>query len=336
MPKIVAGARKVSVVRGGLARAIDALFFRWQTRTVQLRRRTTRPSADDLERLRAGAWTAPPMDAAGSAQVLLTRSSGVRRFEFDSTPPFGQPHDRVARGRLSAPAGRARGAALLVPGALTGAPWTSAERLYTRVEQVFAAAGLAAARLELPLHESRTPAGEISGHEMFQGDLFTYLRALAQAVRDVRALSRWLNQEYGSAGVWGLSLGALIGMLAAEREGQLAWAVLSQPPIRADVAWRSPFSAPMRGHMESSGVTRTEIERLLCALEPSAPPALNGSRILIQAGRWDRLAAEGAEALAARWPGAELRIYDGAHISMLFTRRWLTDGVRFASTMSRG
>ena len=316
------------------AHTIDAVFFRWQVHAAQLRRRTTWPLPDDIYRLRTRSWRAPWMGYAGPADVSVLDVEGVRRFEFASSAPFAQPHDRVARGRLYEPEGTPRGAVVLVPGALTGAPWNGAERLYPRVAEAFTRLGLVAARIELPLHESRAPAGEISGHEMLQGDLFTYVRAVAQAVRDVRSLAAWLRAEYGSVGVWGLSIGALIGALAAERDARLAWAVLAQPPMRTRSAWGSPISAPMREHMQAIGVTREEVAMVLRGLEPLGPPAIGASRVLLQGGRWDRLAtADSLAELGQRWPGAALKLYDGGHISMAIGNRWLEDASEFAARL---
>ncbi len=319
-----------------LARAIDAAFFRWQVRAAQLRRRTAWPPAHDLQQLRAGAWRTPRMGGGPAAELTLEQSAEGAGLAFASSEPYAQPHDRVARGRLYLPAGAVRGAALLIPGALTGAPRNGSQRLYPRVAAAFTRLGLAAARIELPLHERRAPAGEISGHEMFQGDLFTYARAVAQGVRDVQALAGWLRAEYGPVGLWGLSLGALIGALAAQHDARLSWAVLLQPPLQRDAAWRSPFSAPMREQMLAAGLARGEVEAVLGGLAPSGSPAVSAARILLQCGRWDRLApAAGIAALAQRWPGAQLRIYDEGHISMLFGRRWLDDGAQFVERQLR-
>ncbi len=316
------------------AQTIDAVFFRWQVHAAQLRRRTTWPLPEDIDRLRTRSWRVPWMGDPGPPDVSLLEVEDVRRFEFASSEPFAQRHDQVAGGRLYEPQGTPRGAVVLVPGALTGAPWNGAERLYPRVAEAFTALGLVAARIELPLHESRAPAGEISGHEMFQGDLFTYVRAVAQAVRDVRSLAVWLRNEYGSVGVWGLSIGALIAALAAERDARLAWAVLAQPTIRAGSAWGSPITAPMREHMQASGVTREEVEMVLHGLAPVGPPALGASRVLLQGGRWDRLAtAESLAELGRRWPGAEVRLYDGGHISMAIRNQWLEDGSEFIARL---
>ncbi len=316
------------------AQTIDSVFFRWQVRAAQLRRRTTWPLPDDIYRLRTRSWRAPWMGYAGPANLSLLDVEGVRRFEFASSEPVAQRHDQLARGRFYEPQGTPRGAVVLVPGALTGAPWNGAERLYPRVAEAFTSLGLVAARIELPLHESRAPAREISGHEMLQGDLFTYVRAVAQAVRDLRSLAGWLRNEYGSVGLWGLSIGALIAALAAERDARFSWAVLAQPAIRAGSAWGSPITAPMREHMRGIGVTREDVELVLRGLEPVGPPAIGASRVLLQGGRWDRLAtAEGLAELGRRWPGAEVRLYDAGHISLAIGNRWLQDGSEFVTRL---
>ena len=142
---------------------------------------------------------------------------------------------------------------------------------------------------------------------------------------------RGCGAEYGSVGLWGLSIGALIGALAAERDARLAWAVLAQPPMRTGSAWGSPISAPMREHMQAIGVTREAVETVVRGLAPVGPPALGASRVLLQGGRWDRLAtAESLADLGRRWPGAAVKLYDGGHISMAIGKQ-LVRGTRQSS-----
>ena len=106
--------------------------------------------------------------------------------------------------------------------------------------------------------------------------------------------------------------------------------------MRTGSAWGSPISAPMREHMQAIGVTREEVEMVVRGLEPLGPPAIEASRVLLQGGRWDRLAtADSLADLGRRWPGAALKLYDGGHISMAIGNRWLEDASEFVSPLAR-
>ena len=326
-----------------LAEAIDAAALRLQARSAQLSRRTIWPDAEELQALQQGTWEPPPLTDPGSpsdvARILLARgpSEADEGFWFASSPPYAQEHDRSVQGLLYLPTGEARGVVILAPGAFTGAGGRLTDRIYPQIARAFGAVGFAAARLMLPLHERRTPPGEISGHNLLHGDVFTYARGICQGVRDVRATIGWLRSEFETVGYWGLSLGAGIGSLVAARDSRLAFAILLEPPLRAEAALRSPLTREWREQLSASGVGEADLNSVLRALEPQGPPAIPPGQILLQGGRWDRLASpKGIRQLAERWGGPDLRWYNDGHISMLMgRRRWLRDAVEFAA-MSTG
>ena len=316
-----------------LAQLIDEVALRLQARQAHLSRRTTWPTEGELSALRGGAWVAPPLEEPGAPSDVVRlplRRGADESFCFPSSPPYAQAHDRSVHGLLYLPKGDPVGAVVMAPGAFTGNNGRG-DRIYDDVGRAFADAGIAAARLMLPLHELRSPAGEISGHNMFQGDMFTYVRAVAQGVRDARASIGWLWNEFGAVGFWGLSLGAGIGALALSHDDRLAFGVLLEPPLVRDAALRSPLTQYWRQHLLESGVSDQEMSTVLRAVLPDERPAIDASRILLQGGRWDRLAPpHGVEDLAQRW-ACRTAWYNDGHISMALGRRtWLRDGVAFA------
>ncbi len=327
-----------------LAEAIDAAALRLQARSAQLRRRTLWPDPNELRALQEGTWQPPSLDDPGAPSevaripLALEANGADEGFWFSSSPPYAQEHDRAAQGLLYLPPTPTRGVVILAPGAFAGAGGRISERIYPQIARTFGKAGFAAAQLMLPLHERRSPPGEISGHNLLHGDIFSYVRGLCQSVRDVRAMIGWLAPEFGAVGYWGLSLGAGIGSLVAAHDSRLAFAVLLEPPLRTDAAFRSPLTRIWRDQLSESGVRDDDIRTVLRAVEPDGPPAVAPERILLQGGRWDKLAPpDGIERLAERWPGSHVRWYSDGHISMLMGRRsWLRDAVAFASEAMGG
>lgn len=319
-----------------LAETIDLIGMRVQERSSRLAVRTSWPDDDELGAVREGSWSPPPQDDPGKPAEVIRRpltawlAAADETFQFDSSPPFAREHDRSVRGRLYLPTGDARGAVLLAPMAFTGS-FRFVDRTYDRVGRAFANAGLVAARLELPLHESRSPAGESSGRAMYQGDHFTFVRSVAQGVRDAQGAAGWLSAEFGPVGYWGMSLGAAIGALAFSHNDLWSFGVLVALPLFPHPALQSPVIRQLCAHLTESGVPDSELAAVLDCLAPADLPALGEDRILLQAGRWDRLAvAEGVTQLAERW-GCGVEWVNSGHITLPLGRRWLQNGVDFAS-----
>ena len=256
--------------------------------------------------------------------------------DFASTPrrPSVRNTTALSSGSFSCPKTAVRGATILSPGAFIGAPFGGERRLYRHVARAFIAEGIAAALIEPPLHQHRAPPGEISGHNLLHGDVFTYARGMAQAVRDVRATLGWLLASYGPAGYWGLSLGAFTGTLLCPQEARLAFAVLVEPPTRREALGDSPLTRTWAAQLLESGLNDEDVRRATNGLRPNDPPAVAADHILLQAGRWDRLApAEGVRELRERWGRPDVIWYDHGHISLPLLRNygWIADGVRFSS-----
>lgn len=321
-----------------IAEVLDEVLMRWTVRRAQLRRRTLWPDPVLLEDLRAGRTTAPLLDDPGAPSDvdLIAVGEGPTgpdyRFRFDSSPPFGQEHDRSVYGALFVPRGEIRAGVVLLPGAFTGVNKATERGFYHKFAAGFARQGIAAALLQVPLHQERTPSGEISGHNFFHGDIFTHVRAMAQAVRDVRSTIGWMERGYGATGYWGISLGALVGSMVVSRDARLAFAVLVQPPIRRASALGSPLTRVWMAQLAESGLSDEDVQRALEPLRSGRPPACGPERVLLQGSRWDRLAApEGVRDLWRRWGEPRLLWYDHSHTSMFLARdRLIADALEFA------
>ncbi len=326
-----------------LARAMDEVVLRWTVRRAQLRRRTQWPDEALLSSLRAG--TFPPLDFSDpgppadvdlqAASASWLRSPGPdQTFRFPSSPTYARDHDRWVHGDLFLPRGEVRASVVVGPGAFIGAHYGTELRFYDRLCRAFASIGVAAALLDPPLHRRRTAPGEMSGHDLLHGDLFPYVRGVAQAVRDVRATLGWLGSSYGPTGFWGISLGGQIGAITAVEDPRLAFAVLVQPPLRRDRGLGSALTGVWREQLLESGVTQADIEAAMALLRVRGRPAGGPESIYLQAGRWDTVSsARGIEAVWAEWGKPRIDWYDHSHVS-IFTMgdRLIAEGVAFAES----
>ena len=325
-----------------LARLIDEVMFRYTVRAVELHHRTLHHDPALLTALRTGRSLDLDIHDPGPPSRVertpLPRKDGGEDFgfHFDSTPPYGQAHDTRVYGALFAPKRPPLGAAVIFPGAFVGSTWRS-QAFYEQLSRGFAARGIAAAVLEPPLHQRRAPSGERSGHEMFQGDIFTHLRAAAQAVRDMRATIGWLERDYGAVGYWGVSLGAALGAVLAAADARLRFTVLLQPPFHQRDVFDSALGRNWAAHLRASGMTESDLERAFNQLRPTIPPAAGRERLLIQAARWDVIAPPAAvSALWELFHRPALRWYDHSHISIfLAPQRIFKDGIDFATVALR-
>lgn len=314
------------------ARVVDHLLLRLTVRRAELRRRTLWPDPEALRRLRAGEPPDLPLVDPGApreVEFLDGRGRARRRFRFASTPPYGMPHDTTVQGELFEPVGTIQGAVVMFPGAFTGLNPGFEERFYARVARRFAERGIAAAVLTAPLHKDRAALladgeRERSGHDLLHGDIFTHVRAMGQSVRDVRATLGWLEAEYGRAGVWGVSLGALVHSLVLPQDAQPAFAVLIQPPVGRRTVFASPLLEVWSQQLRDSGITTADLEAAFAPIDRRLPPRIPPARILIQAGRHDLVAGpEGIEELRGLWGSPRVSWFDHSHTSIFIARRRL-------------
>lgn len=328
------------------ARLIDQCVLRLTARRAQLRRRTLWPDPEALRRLRAGEAPDLPLDDPGVPSDVTLRETGEsdrQRFEFASSAPYGMAHDTTVQGELFRPPATASGAiaqggVVIVPGAFTGIGGGFEERFYAPLARRFAAAGIAAAVLAPTLHKGRAALRadgrrEQSGHDLLHGDIFTHVRAMAQSVRDVRATLGWLTAQHGRAGLWGISLGALVHSLVLPEDARPAFAVLVQPPMGRRRLFTSPLLALWAAQLRESGVTAADVDAAFAPLDRRLPPRLAADRILVQAGRHDLVAPpDGVEELCERWGGPRVSWYAHSHTSIFLARRRLIEeAVSFAA-----
>jgi len=194
--------------------------------------------------------------------------------------------------------------------------------------------GVCALFVKMPYYGPRRPVG--SSVRMISVDPAESVRGMTQAVLDVRRATAWLGQQTEidpqQLGVFGISLGAITGALAAECEPRLrnVFLVMAGGDI-GKVTARSPYAAMAHRKWLANGGT---LESLSAALRPVDPVSyaenLRGRRVLMVNARHDEIIPP--ECTLSLWKAAgepEIVWYDCGHYSMA---RFLFDVLAKATT----
>jgi len=252
------------------------------------------------------AWLAPPTDLA------LVLDAG--RFEAASPLASDRPaNDRVRLDIRLGPDGW-RSPTMVLLHALMSV----SDRGYQRWSRRLNEAGWTAVFAHLPYHYDRCPPGAASGELAFTSNLVRSAEGLRQAVIELRLMAAALR-DLGCPrwAVWGNSYGALIGALLAICEPDLDTAWLLEPIVDLDHAlWESPVSLVIRSQLRRAGMDRGRTAGYLPLLCPRHhQPAMAVERILLMAGRQDRIAPPRiVRALSDSWPGSAYVEADQGHV----------------------
>jgi len=132
-------------------------------------------------------------------------------------------------------------------------------------------AGIAALRLSLPYHDSRTPAGLIRADYMVSANIGRTLQACRQAVLDLRGAIDWLVAEgYDRIGITGTSIGSCIAFLAFVHDERLRVGAYNHvSSYFGDVVWKGISTAHVRRSLETE-LTGEEVRRAWLAISPNS------------------------------------------------------------------
>jgi pimeloyl-ACP methyl ester carboxylesterase len=180
--------------------------------------------------------------------------------------------------------------------------------------------GLDVVAFQLPHHGHRTPAGRRSGQLFLSPHVVRTNEAFGQAIFDLRALAAALRADGAPAiGAMGMSLGGYTTSLWASVDAELAFAVAIIPAVSmAELMWRHGEDSPSRRKAVADGVSREHLAAVFAVHAPTTRPALlSRERLVIVAGRGDRITPpEQAERLHAHW-GGDLHWFAGGHLAQV-------------------
>ena len=260
----------------------------------------------------------PPVRITGETRFAGAR---VRRLEFPTLHPLPFPETNRAVGHLYTPASRPDAPVVVLSHGWAHRGRGGVERLYVRP---FLRRGLAILLMEHPLHYERTPAGVYSGELMVSGDAALTVEAFRQAVTDMGAAVNYLVSEgLGRWGLFGYSLGGYVAALLACVRGDAAFLVVAGcgdsviSPILETKLGRNVREDLSRSDL----LDREKLETFWGTISPSRwAPALPRDRVLLVAGRYDRIMLPGSvERLWRAWGRPEIRWLPRGHYTLLAT-----------------
>jgi len=312
-----------------LARLLDGVILRSHARISHRHQRMIQPRLLELDSQTLDHLFPPPppmpLDSI-RGDLWENRARLWRRdFAFPSSAPSEHDHNRRVIVQTYAPdRGLHFPAVIALHGLLT--PTLTG---YRHIFRAIVEAGVSTYAVELPYHLRRTPPDFVSGELFFTADFAMNLRALQQAVADVRQLIQYLREAGAPViGLLGFSLGAWISALVASCEPEVDFALFAMPPSNLnDLLWQTKLGEPLRKQFDSLGWSPADTAPFYQILDP-----VNLS-LLIPPNRRELFAAEFdhfvplsyTQKLQESWQQPHLRIYPSGHIGLLWSRKFLND-----------
>ncbi len=248
------------------------------------------------------------------------------RFYFPSPWKSGIPENDVARGSGWCHAEPGRMPCIVI---LHGWMMSHFRGLHS-IGESFYRVGLDVYFLELPYHMHRKPPGAFSG-ECFYGPHGEHrFDGTVQSVLDVCALIRWLRARgTPTVGLYGVSLGGLITLLACCYSEEIDFAIANSPACcLEELSRRSLMSRgllPERARVSSKAPAIS-----LRAVDPIyLRPLVPAERIALVVPENDLIVpAELPRRLAEQWHGVRVLTYPHGHITVNLSRKMKQDVVR--------
>jgi pimeloyl-ACP methyl ester carboxylesterase len=238
------------------------------------------------------------------ASYPVGRQQQWRVLQYDSQQPLGiAANDRV-RAHWAPPPGSdpwQSPTAIVIHGYRQGRFTTFFRPLVAALHGI----GWGAAMLELPFHVSRIPAGDEPGERLINCRPSETIRAVSQAVVDVRVLAASLRHMGApEVAVLGVSLGGYVAALTGVVEPDLEHLIMAAPVVDpVDVVWHCPLLRDKREAMAAANIAPHELAVMLRPVSPvSHTPACAPENILLIQAVYDLIARkETIERLATRW-----------------------------------
>ena len=248
--------------------------------------------------------------APSPIQLEIVRDEDFR-FSSSIRTPF--PENNIARGRILRCPGpwTKRPAVILLHG--LNDPLTY-NRRFPWLARRLNAQGINCLSLELPYHFSRRPVPGAPVRNFISEDLLRTLEAARQGVADIRSLAGWLwDSGCPRVGIWGISLGAWLGGLAACHDRHIEFSVLMTPMARLERAVAElAFVEPLRRSIQGQTIDFSRVN--LVSHRPKTAP----KNVLLVEAEYDLFAPKDTiEELWQRWRQPDIWRVPHGHISLL-------------------
>lgn len=202
----------------------------------------------------------------------------------------------------------------------------------------FARKGVAAALIYLPFYGPRRPAGADRAQTVAAASPETLVSFLRQSVSDIRrardALARLPSIDRHRIGIFGISLGAIVGSLAAGIDGRFHCGVfvVGGGDLASIIFHGSAEAKPFRAAFDRAGMDEAAARAALQAVDPLTYAfRMDGARTRFYNCRDDEVIPRRcAEGLAEALPGSEITWLPGGHKWVaLYTPSILAEAAEF-------
>lgn len=188
------------------------------------------------------------------------RQDNLLTFATPAPTPYAENNTVYCR---LFPARSSRRAVIVTP------QWNADARSHVLLCRFLQKLGITAARLTLPYHEQRLPAGMKRADYMVSPNVGRTLHATRQAVLEVRQLADWLRRQgYVRIGVLGTSIGSCVCYLAFVHDAQICTGVFNHvSAFFADVVWTGLSTRYVRWGLEGN-ISLQELRECWAPISP--------------------------------------------------------------------
>jgi len=159
-----------------------------------------------------------------------------------------------------------------------------------RIGLRLARCGIESLFLAMPFHLRRAPPGSWSGEYMISGDVVRTAECFQQTVAEVRAILPWLREFSSAVGLFGMSLGGIIGHLAMTVERFDVGVTMLAGGNSAGVTWEGRMTRYVKADIERAGLSRPELEKIWAITNPTLLARHNQTKnLLMMAGKFDEI-----------------------------------------------
>jgi hypothetical protein len=150
--------------------------------------------------------------------------------------------------------------------------------------------GIESLFLVMPFHLRRAPPGSWSGEYMISGDVVRTAECFQQTVVEVRAILPWLREFSPAVGLFGMSLGGIIGHLAMTVEPFDVGVTMLASGNSAGVTWEGRMTRHVKADIERAGIDRSQLEKIWAVTNPTLLARHNKvENLLMMGGRFDEI-----------------------------------------------
>ncbi len=257
----------------------------------------------------------------------------IYEFEFDSEMETEAAENNIVYGKyFICGDGFDKDTLILIPGWLT-----INYGLFEDICETVAPLGYNSIIFDLPYHLKRTPKGTFSGELAISGNVIRNAEVAIQAVSDIRQIINFLDGNSGKKmGIFGISLGGMIGSILTCFEERLDFSILALPAVSPeDILFNTKLCQTIKKDILDSGLKQDEVGEFFRIAEPlSFQPKVPKEKILILEAIYDTVVHNyTVEQLWQEWGCPNIVRTKYGHMSNLFAKRFRKEIYQFLKTL---